>query len=96
MVYAIWYVATIFVLQAFIAVRNPHVDVKTFFVSTVFWPFIMLLVAGSFALDAVGWGFDVVRNDKILYFRKPTNPLAKGFAVTLLTFEFQLFKIRKA
>jgi hypothetical protein len=96
MEYAIGYVAMILVLQLFITTRNPHIDAQTLLVATLFWPFIILLVICSFALDAIGWGFDMVRNDKIVYFRKPTNPLATGFAVTLFTFEFQLFKIRKA
>ncbi len=94
MEYAIWYVATIIVLQAFIAVRNPHVDVKTFFVSTVFWPFIMILVAGSFALDAIGWNFDMVRSPNWIGFRKSPNPKITGYAVSLFKFELQLFKVK--
>ena len=96
MVYAIWYVATIFVLQAFIAIRSPHTDSRTLLVATLFWPFIMLLVIASFALDAIGWDFDIQRNSKIIYFRKPTNPKARGYALTLLGFEFQLYKMKKA
>ncbi len=96
MEYAIGYIAIAFVIQAIAAIRAPHNDAQTVFVASWFWIVILPLVACSFALDAIGWGFDVVRNDKIVYFRKPTNPLATGFAVTLFTFEFQLFKIRKA
>lgn len=96
MEYAIGYVAIAFIIQALAAVRNPMENTQTIFVASWFWIFILPLVAASFALDAIGWGFDVARNDKIVYFRKPTNPLATGFAVTLLTFEFQLYKIRKA
>jgi len=95
MEYAIGYIAIIFVLQAFVAVRNPHTDARTLLVATLFWPFILFLVICSFALDAIGWDFDVARNRKVVGFRKPTNPRAKGYALTLLGFEFQLYKMVK-
>lgn len=94
MEYAIGYVAIIFVLQAFVAVRNPHESTQTVFVATVFWPFIMILVAGSFALDAVGWKFDMMRSPKWIGFRKSPSPQITGYAVSLLKFEFQLFKVK--
>lgn len=93
MVYAIWYMATVFVLQAFIAIRNPHTDAQTLLIATLFWPVIILLVLGSLALDVIGWNFDTARSPKWFGFRKPTNPRAKGYALTLFTFEFQLYKM---
>ena len=95
MEFAIGYVAIIFVLQAIAAVRNPYEDNRTVFVASVFWIFILPLVAGSFALDAIGWSFDVVRSPKWFYFRKPTNPKAVGYALTLFKLELQLFKVAK-
>lgn len=92
MEYAIGYIAITFVIQAIAAVRTPYESTQTIFVASVFWILILPLVACSFALDAIGWGFDTSRNDKIVYFRKPTNPNVRGFAVTLLTVEFQFFK----
>ena len=95
MEYAIGYIAITFVIQALAAVRNPMENTQTIFVASWFWILILPLVACSFALDAIGWGFDMARNDKIVYFRKPTNPQLKGFAVTLLTFEFQFYSKKK-
>ncbi len=94
MEYAIGYVAIIFVLQAITAVRNPYESTQTVFVATVFWPFIMLLVAGSFALDAIGWNFDMVRSPNWIGFRKSPNPKIRGYAVSLFKFELQLFKVK--
>ena len=96
MEYAIGYVAIIFVLQALAAVRTPHQDCQAVIVGSVFWPLFVVLVAGSLFLDAIGWNFDMVRNTKMVGFRRPTNPEIRGWAVTLLTFEFQLFAVKKA
>ena len=96
MEYAIGYVAMIFVLQAFIAVRNPYGDCRSVIVGTVFWPLFLVLVAGSLLLDAINVGFDVVKSPKMFGARKPTNTEIKGFALTLFYFEFQVWKARKA
>jgi len=94
MEYAIGYVAIIFVLQVFVTTRNPHIDAQTLLVTTLFWPFIILLVIGTFALDAIGWNFDLVHSNKWVGFRTASNPRAKGWAVTLCKFEFQLFTLK--
>jgi len=94
MEYAIGYVAIIFVMQALAAIRTPNQDCLAVIIGSVFWPFFLILVAGSLILDAIGWDFDIVRNDKMVYFRKPTNPKARGFAITLLTLEFQFYKAK--
>ena len=96
MEYAAGYIAIAFVIQSWAAWRTPWQDTRVVFVASWFWIAILPLVAASFFLDAVGWGFDTARNDKILHFRKPTNPNARGFAVTLFTFEFQLYSMKKA
>ncbi len=94
MEYAIGYVAIAFIIQALAAVRNPVENTQTIFVASWFWILILPLVAGSFLLDAVGWSFDVVRSPKWFYFRKPTNPKAVGYALTMFKFELQLFKVK--
>ena len=96
MEYAIGYVAVIFVLQAIAAVRTPREDCQVVVFATVLWPLMIVLVAGSFLLDAVGWGFDAVKGTKMFGARKPTNTEVRGFAVTLFYVEFQLWKARKA
>lgn len=94
MEYAIGYVAVIFVLQAIAAVRTPYENTQTVFVASVFWPFVIILVGASFALDAVGWKFDMMRSPKWIGFRKSPSPQIIGYAVSLLKFEFQLFKVK--
>ena len=94
MEYAIGYVVVIFALQVFIINRNPHIDARTLLVATLFWPFTLLLVAGAFALEAIGWNFDIVRSPKWIGFRKSPSPMITGYAVSLLKFEFQLFKAK--
>lgn len=96
MEYAIGYVVIVIVLQAIAAVRTPREDCQVMFVATVFWPLMIVLVGGSFLLDAIGWQFDMTRNTKIIGFRRSPNPDIRGWALTLLTFEFQLYAIRKA
>ncbi len=94
MEYAIGYVVIAFVIQAIAAVRNPLENTQTIFVASWFWILILPLVACSFALDAIGWRFDTARSPKWFYFRKPTNPNATGFAVTIFKIELQFFKVR--
>ena len=96
MEYAIGYVAIIFVLQAIAAIRTPREDCQVVIFATVFWPLMIVLVGGSFFLDAISWNFDLVRNTKLVGFRRSPNPEIRGWAVTLLTFEFQLFAVKKA
>ena len=96
MEYAIGYMISVFVLQAIAAIRAPREDFQVGFVATAFWPLMVVLVAGSFLLDAIGWGFDAVKTSKMFGARKPTNPEAVGFALTLFYVEFQMWKIRKA
>ena len=96
MEYAIGYVASIFALQALIAVRNPHEDARVMFVGTIIWPVFLVLIVASFILDSINVGFDVVKSSKMFNARKPTNTEIKGFALTLFYFEFQVWKARKA
>ena len=96
MEYAVGYVVIVFVLQAIAAVRTPHEDCQIAIFATVFWPLMIILVGGSFLLDAVGLGFDMVKGTKMFGARRPTNPEIKGFALTLFRVEFQVWKARKA
>ena len=93
MEYAIGYMVSVFVFQALTAWRNPREDFQVAFVATVFWPFILVLVAGSFVLDWIGWGFDMAKGAKLFGFRRP-NDGWPGFAVSIFKVEFQLWKKR--
>ena len=94
MEYAIGYVAVIFVLQAMAAFRTPTQDCQVVIIGSIFWPFFLALVAGSFLLDAIGWDFDVVRRDNMFGFRKSPNPNIRGWAITVLKLEFQLYAVK--
>ena len=96
MEYIVGYMVSIFALQALIAVRNPHEDARTMFVGTVIWPVMLLIVAVSFLLDAIGVGFDMVKSPKMFNARRPTNTKIRGFALTLFYIEIQMWKARKA
>lgn len=92
MEYAIGYVVTIFVLQAIAAVRTPREDCQVVIFATVFWPLMIVLIAGSFALEFAGVGFDMVKGTKLFGFRRPTNTKVRGFAITLFRVEFQMWR----
>ena len=96
MEYAIGYVVIVFVLQAIAAVRTPREDAQVVIFATVFWPLMIVLVGGSFLLDTIGVGFDMVKGSKMFGARKPTNTEVRGFALTLFYVEFQMWKVRKA
>ena len=94
MEYAIGYAASVFAFQLLAAWRTPREDFQVAFVATVFWPVVLVLIAGSALLDWVGWGFDIAKGAKLFGFRCP-NDGWPGFAVTVLKLEFQLWKNRK-
>lgn len=76
-------------------IRAPEVEVRPAVVISALWvvfaPYLML----GFVLDAFGWILDADVGKQMFGFRKPTNPEAKGFAVTVLFVEIQLYKIIK-
>lgn len=93
MEYAIGYAASVFAFQLLAAWRTPREDFQVAFVATVFWPVVLVLIAGSEFLDWIGWGFDVTKGAKLFGFRRP-NDARPGLAVTVLKLEFQFWKKR--
>ena len=90
------YLIGVVVLQGLFAIRAPHEEALTVFVICLFWPVSIVLIALMFLLQAVRWDFDVAESTKKFGFRKPTNPNARGFAVTVFGTEFQFYSMRKA
>ena len=90
------YLAGVVVLQGLFALRAPHEEALTVFVICLFWPVSILLIALMFLLGAVGWDIDTAENTKMFGYRKPTNPNARGFAVTVFGTEFQFYSMKKA
>ncbi len=90
------YLVGVVVLQGLFAVRAPHEDGLTVFAICICWPVSLVLIALMFLMGAVNWDFDVAESTKRFGFRKPTNPNARGFAVTLFNTEFQFYSMKKA
>ena len=86
------YLAGIIVLIGMFAVRVPHENARTVFVLGLIWPVSILSILFLLILNATGWNFEVAPVTKMFGFRRPTNPKARGFAVTLFTVELQFFK----
>jgi hypothetical protein len=90
------YLVGVVVFQGLFAFRSPHVDGLTAFALCICWPVSVVLIAGVFLLDAVGWDIDTAENTKMFGFRKPTNTKVRGFAVTLFGTEIQFYSLKKA
>ena len=90
------YLVGVVVLQGLFALRAPHQELRTVFAICLFWPVSIVLIALMFLLGAVKWDFDVAESTKRFGFRKPTNPNAKGFAVTVFGTEFQFYTTKKS
>ena len=89
------YLAGVVVLQGLFAIRAPHEEALTVFVICLFWPVSILLIALMFLMSAANWDIDVAESTKRFGYRKPTNPNARGFAVTVFNTEFQFYSMRK-
>ena len=90
------YLVGVVVFQGLFAFRSPHVDGLTAFALCICWPVSIVLIAGVFLLDAVGWDIDTAENTKMFGFRKPTNTKVRGFAVTVFGTEIQFYSMKKA
>jgi hypothetical protein len=90
------YLAGVIVLQGLFAIRAPHEEALTVYAICLFWPVSIVLIALMFLIQALRWDFDVAESTTQFGFRKPTNPNAKGFAITLFNTEFQFYSIKKA
>jgi hypothetical protein len=89
------YLAGVVVLQGLFALRAPHEEALTVFVLCLFWPVSIVLMALLVLMQLVRWEVEVAESTKRFGFRKPTNPKAKGFAVTVFGTEFQFFSMKK-
>jgi hypothetical protein len=90
------YLVMVVVLQGLFALRAPHQDAPTVFALCLCWPVSIVLIALMFLMSAVNWDIDVAESTKKFGYRKPTNPNARGFAVTVFGTEFQFYSMKKA
>jgi hypothetical protein len=93
---ALSYLVGVVVFQGLFAIRAPHEEARTVFALCLFWPVSVVLITGMFLLGAVKWDVDVAESTKKFGFRKPTNPNARGFAVTVFGTEFQFYTVKKS
>lgn len=92
--YAI-YATGVILLVGLWAVRVPHEDVRMVFLSAAMWPLSLVAVIVIAILNSVRWDLDIVKGSKMFGFRRPTNPEARGFAVTIFGQEVQVYSVRK-
>ncbi len=90
------YLAGVVVLQGLFALRAPHEEALTVFVLCLFWPVSIVLMVLLVLMQLVRWEVEVAESTKRFGFRRPTNPKAKGFAVTVFNTEFQFYSLKKA
>ena len=89
------YLAGVVALIGLWAWRVPHENIRTVFVLALIWPGSILAILAVLVLNATNWDVDVAKGTKMFGFRKPTNPNARGFAVTVFGTEFQFYTKRK-
>lgn len=90
------YLAGIVVLVGLFAIRTPHEDIRTVFALGMAWPLSLVGIVLMMVVYSVGWDLDVVQGTKRFGFRRPSNPQARGFAVTVFGSEIQLYSTKKS
>ena len=91
------YLAGVVALIGLWAWRVPHEDVRMVFILAIAFPLTIVGIVVISTMNATGWDLDIVdvSGVKMFGYRKPTNPLAKGFAVTVFGKEIQVYSVRK-
>jgi hypothetical protein len=90
------YMAGALALIGLWAIRVPHEEVRIVFMLAIAWPLSIVAIIITMILNATGWDINVEKSPKAFYFRRPTNPEARGFAVTAFWTELQFYAKRKA
>ncbi len=75
------------------ALRCPDENLRVVFALGAVWPLSILAILAMIVIQGLGWDFDVAEGRKMFGFRRPTNPKARGYALTLFKCEFQLYKL---
>jgi hydrogenase maturation factor len=88
------YLVGVVVMQGLFALRAPHEEALTVFVLCLFWPVSIVLMVLLVLMQMVRWEVEVAESTKRFGYRKPTNPKAHGFAVTLFNTEFQFYSLK--
>ncbi len=90
------YLVGMVVVNAAFAARSPHEDCRIVFMISLLWPLSVALLVVIIGLTLIGWELDMVKGTRAFGFRRPTNPAAKGFAITVLYQEIQFYSTKKA
>jgi glucan phosphoethanolaminetransferase (alkaline phosphatase superfamily) len=89
------YLSGALALIGLFALRAPHENLRTVFALAIMWPLSILLIIVFILMSMTNWNIDSAMNTKMFGFRRPTNPNAKGFAVTIFYVELQFYKTLK-
>lgn len=89
------YLIGIIALIGMFAIRVPYENSRTVFALALMWPLSIVAIIVMMIILAIGWNFDIGSNTKMFGFRRPSNPNARGFAITVFTTEFQFYKVSK-
>lgn len=88
------YMTGVVALVGLWAVRVPHENIRTVFALAIFWPLSVVAIVGMVLLTVTGWNVDVTKGTKRFGFRRPTNPQARGFALTAFGTELQFYAVK--
>jgi hypothetical protein len=91
--YAVYMTGAILLVGMF-AARIPYENGRTVFALALMWPLSLLGIAILVVFNATRWELDAARGTRMFGFRRPTNPDARGFAVTVFFAEVQIWKIK--
>jgi len=89
------YMTGMIFLMGMFAWRVPREDCRIVFILGLIWPLTIVLTVFMIFLDAVNWKLEVAKGTKMFGFRKSANPKVRGYAVTIIGDEFQMFKVTK-
>lgn len=89
------YLIGIVVLIGLFALRTPHEDLRTVFALGIAWPLSVIGIVLMILLYSLRWDLDVAKGTKTFGFRRPTNPQARGWALTLFGTEIQVYTVKR-
>lgn len=90
--YTTIYLSGVIALATAFAIRVPHENLRTVMVLALVWPLSLAAILFFILLNATGYDLDAAKGTKMFGFRRPTNTLIKGFAITIFYGEIQVWK----
>ena len=88
------YMTGVVALVGLWSIRAPDENLRIVVLLAIFWPLSVVAIVSMFLMNATGWTVDVAKGTKLFGFRRPTNPQARGFALTAFGTEFQFYAVK--